>query len=235
MGQSIHMPAAEKRRLEQENLKASRINHIIDCTFTLFAERGFESITMNEIAEQAEIGVASLYRYFSTKEDLAIECAIYAWKMEEEIFSDLFVSPDYDELSGYEQMKILLGIFPRVLSTQENFFRFMYYFDSFVKKQSITPERLGHYEDTIVSLKSVVMRALEKGRTDGSIAFSGDPDYNVSSATDDEMYFTLMHSLFSLAQKLALSGNMLNMDRAVTPDRQLELLIAVMLNSIKAK
>ena len=65
MAQITHMPAAEKRRLEQENLKQSRIDHIIECTFGLFADKGIESISMNEIASQSEIGVASLYRYLS--------------------------------------------------------------------------------------------------------------------------------------------------------------------------
>ena len=232
MAQSMHMPAAEKRRLEQENLKASRIQHIIECTFNLFAEKGIESITMNEIASQAEIGVASLYRYFVTKEDLAIECAVYAWKMEEEIFSDIFSSPDYDDLTGYEQMKILLGIFPRVLSTQGNFFRFVYYFDSFVKRQSLSPERLDKYEITITSLKDIVMHALQKGREDGSINYGKSGNETLATASDDEMYFTLMHSLFALAQKLSLSGEMLYMNREVTPGRQVELLINIMLDSL---
>ena len=232
MAQITHMPAAEKRRLEQENLKASRIQHIIERTFNLFAEKGIESITMNEIASQAEIGVASLYRYFVTKEDLAIECAVYAWKMEEEIFSDIFSSPDYDDLTGYEQMKILLGIFPRVLSTQGNFFRFVYYFDSFVKRQSLSPERLDKYEITITSLKDIVMHALQKGREDGSINYGKSGNEALATASDDEMYFTLMHSLFALAQKLSLSGEMLYMDREVTPGRQVELLINIMLDSL---
>ena len=228
------MPAAEKRRQEQENLKASRIQHIIECTFNLFAEKVIESITMNEIASEAEIGVASLYRYFVTKEDLAIECAIYAWKMEEEIFSDIFSSPDYEDLSGYEQIKILLSIFPRVMTTQGNFFRFVYYFDSFVKKQSLSPERLNKYEITIDALKSIVMKALDKGKADGSISYSKLSNSAIANATKDEMYFTIMHSLFALAQKLSLSGEMLYMDKAVPPEKQVELLINIVLNSLQA-
>ena len=233
MDRSMHMPAAEKRRLEQENLKAGRIRHIIECTFNLFAEKGIESITMNEIAAQAEIGVASLYRYFSTKEDLAIECAIYAWKSEEEIFSDIFSSPDYDDLSGYEQMKIILGIFPRVLTTQEPFFRFVYYFDSFVKRQKVSLESLSAYEGTINGLKAIVIRSLKKGREDGSITYGKSKNEVIANASDDEIYFTYMHSLFALAQKLSLSGEMLYMDKLVPATRQVELLINVMLNALR--
>ncbi|MBQ2529151.1 MAG: hypothetical protein II547_02740 [Treponema sp.] len=52
-------------------------------------------------------------------------------------------------------------------------------------------------------------------------------------SSDDELYFTIMHSLFSLCQKLSLSGEMLEMDLAVKPDRQILLLIEMILSALK--
>ena len=226
------MQAAEKRKLEQEKMKAARIEHIVECTFDLFSENGIESITMNEIAEEAEIGVATLYRYFSTKEDLAIEVAIYAWRMEEETFRKVFSSEAYDKMNGYDQLKVLLGVFPTALVSQSRFFRFIYYFDSFVKKESVMPERLDKYEGAIVNMKNVVMNALEKGKKDGSITYHT-KNAEISDASDDEMYFALMHSLFALAQKLSLSGEMLFMDREVQPRKQMELMVSLILSALK--
>ena len=48
--------------------KTVRIERILDVAFELFATRGIEPVTMNDIAQKAKIGVASLYRYFETKE-----------------------------------------------------------------------------------------------------------------------------------------------------------------------
>ncbi|WP_212911054.1 TetR family transcriptional regulator [Streptomyces sp. TS71-3] len=39
----------------------------------LFAERGFDAVTVNEIADAAEIAKATLFSYFPTKESLALE------------------------------------------------------------------------------------------------------------------------------------------------------------------
>lgn len=39
----------------------------------LFAERGFDAVTVNEIADAAEIAKATLFTYFPTKESLALE------------------------------------------------------------------------------------------------------------------------------------------------------------------
>ncbi len=225
----MRMPAAERRKLEREDQKKSRIQHIVECSFGLFSERNIEGISMNEIATQAEIGVASLYRYFSTKEELAIETAVYAWKMEEDLFRENFSSPEYDSLSGFEQVKTLLEVFLEALVTQESFFRFVYHFDSFVKREKLTPEKLIGYENTISVMRTVVVKALEKGENDGSIVLKP----CIDGATNNELYFTMMHSLFSLAQKLSLSGEMLYMDLEVSAIRQVELLINIILNSLQ--
>lgn len=226
------MQAAEKRKQEQEKLKAQRVQHIIETSFHLFAEHGIDSITMNVIAEKAEIGVASLYRYFVTKEDLAIEVATFAWKSEEQTFSGLYGNSDYEKLSGYEQMKVLLSVFPEALETQSEFFRFVYYFDSFVKRGNLEQERLKNYESNISGIKDVVMAAINKGLEDGSIKFMNSSNPSVKKATVNEIYFTVMHSLFSLAQKLSLSGNMLFMDSEVEPRKQMELFVNLLLDEL---
>ncbi|WP_191014570.1 TetR/AcrR family transcriptional regulator [Treponema zioleckii] len=228
------MLAAEKRKVEMENLKNERRRHIIECSFGLFAEKGIENISMNEIASQAEIGVASLYRYFQTKEDLAIEVAVYAWKLESQIFENEFSSNDFGLLSGFEQLRNLLEVFQSAVVSQRSFFRFVYYFDSFITKAGISPEKLKPYEDTVNSTNMLVINAFQKGKSDGSIRFSDSNNFVISESTDIEMCFTIMHSIFCVAQKLAISGEILNLDRAVDGRRQIEILINVLLHAIRA-
>ena len=227
------MQAAEKRRLEVDNLKNTRINHIIECSFDLFAQHGMDEISMNQIAKESEIGVASLYRYFKTKDDLAIECAIYAWKHETEIFKSVYTAEDFDSKTGYEQLTLLLKCFTKAINEEGVFFRFIYYFDAYVRNQNVSPERLSRYEDIISSFKKFVLSALEKGEKDGTINFKKSPNPVLAAASNSQMYFTMFHALFSMAQKLALSGDMLYMDREVEHDTQLDILINMILDSVK--
>jgi AcrR family transcriptional regulator len=43
---------------------------IVDAAMELFFERGYESTTMEDIAAHADVGISTLYRYFSTKDHL---------------------------------------------------------------------------------------------------------------------------------------------------------------------
>jgi AcrR family transcriptional regulator len=44
--------------------------HIIDAAFALFAERGFAQVTVADIAERAEVGRTTFFRYFGDKQEV---------------------------------------------------------------------------------------------------------------------------------------------------------------------
>ncbi len=222
------MNLKEKRQLEQEEMKSKRIDHILDCAFTLFAKDGIDSVTMNDIAKEAEIGVASLYRYFVTKEELAIQCATRIWKQNTAEFEELFFDDDYISKSGLEQLTVIFSIFCEMYRSNGDFFRFIYYFDSFIHRSGVTPEELQVYEGSIIDTKDIAMRAIQKGYKDGSIRKD-----IVESDGGSILYYTLMHSLMSLAEKLSLSGDMLNMDSEVSGAIQMKLLSQLFINSLR--
>lgn len=54
----------------RERQRATRRNTILTVAEELFRERGFESVTTRAIAEAAEIGEATLFRYFGAKSEI---------------------------------------------------------------------------------------------------------------------------------------------------------------------
>lgn len=53
----------EKRKLQLRD-------EILDVALELFAEKDFYAVTMQEVADRAEVGVGTLYNFFASKEDL---------------------------------------------------------------------------------------------------------------------------------------------------------------------
>ena len=69
-------------------------------------------------------------------------------------------------------------------------------------------------------------KALERGLKDKSLSFS----YTV-----DEVYFTVMHMMLSLLQKLACSGNILSSDGQIDLSLQLKIAGELLLKGLTKK
>lgn len=206
------------------NVRELKINHILEKAFELFSKEGIDNVTMNNIADKAGIGVASLYRYFSTKEELAIQCATKMWQIEKEKANGFFTTQEYLEKSGIAQLHSILSYFEDSFDSTQDFYRFIYYFDSYIKRQNIESNNLKEYENTIQEITEIAFKSIEKGFSDGTISF---PNENIQALT-----LTITHSVFSLAQKLSLSGGMLTQDISNPPKNQLEILKKLILASL---
>ena len=67
---SPHAPDSTRRRGVRERLKQERQERIIAAAREVFAEKGFESATLKQIAGNAGLGIATLFNYVTDKRDL---------------------------------------------------------------------------------------------------------------------------------------------------------------------
>ncbi len=60
----------EEKLPRREREKIFRKNEIIEAATKLFAEKGYDYTTLDDIAEKAEFGKGTIYNYFRSKEDI---------------------------------------------------------------------------------------------------------------------------------------------------------------------
>jgi len=70
------LPIAAKPSFKQQMLRA-REDAIIQAVNRLLAEKGFDAMTVDEVAAEVGIAKASLYKHFSSKEDLAAAAMVH--------------------------------------------------------------------------------------------------------------------------------------------------------------
>ena len=220
------MTAQEKLAEERDGQKNARIERILLAAFSLFSHNGFDAIAMTDIAKEAEIGVASLYRYFATKDEIAIRTAIWSWENQKKLILPLLDDSGYYKKKGVEQLAEIFELFCKLYQTVPDFFRYIYFFDAYVVCQKIDSERLLPYQEVIQSVQKIIEDAIYKGIEDGSISsnFKG---------YEKQLYYSLMHTLFSASQKLSLSGKMLKMDETNNDVQQLRLLGRILIGGLK--
>lgn len=220
------MTAVEKLAEERDELKNARMERILLSAFSLFSHNGFETIAMTDIAKDAEIGVASLYRYFATKDEIAIRTAIWSWEKQKQLILPILDDSGYYKKNGLNQLAEIFELFCKLYQSVPDFFRYIYFFDAYIVCQKIEAERLIPYQEVIQTVQVIISDAIHKGIEDSSISsrFKG---------KEKQLYYSLMHTFFSASQKLSLSAKMLKMDETNNDVQQLQLLSNVLIGGLK--
>ena len=196
-------------------IKDMKYKLIIDGVTELFLKRGINIVTIKDVASFLGLGEATIYRYFTKKENLVTEIAI---KLEEEIFNSYFKISD--ELNGYEAINKFYLSFLEVFINRREFYRFISEFDNFVMNKDCN---LVEYEKKLVLFYEVFMNGFNKGIDDGSIKRI--EDINL-------FYLTTTHALMGLCKKLA-SDDILIQDEKINKANEIKMLIDIIMNSIK--
>ena len=198
------------------NLKDVKINFLVDIATDLFMSRSIQEVTIRDIAISAQVGEATIYRYFGKKQALVVQSAM---KLQQAVNADFF---KVDEgKNGFEKIKIFYMSYLEIFNTHPEFFKFINDFDAFMagdESDSIDP-----YESVIGQYKVVYMEAYKQGLKDGSI----------KQQKDVEMfYFSTTHALLELCKKLSISKAVLNQDKVIEKKKEIECLIDIILKTL---
>lgn len=167
---------------------------LVACAAEVFLARGIADVKMTDIAEAAGVGVATLYRRFSTKTDLAVLAATLLWRRFNEQIHELVESDGFLRLGGLERLEALLGSYRDAYLAHAEFMRFLDELDHLLLAEHVETARLAVYGAQVDSFYLVFDDAYLLGRMDGSV--TREVDFPV-------FYHALAHALTSVAQKLA--------------------------------
>ena len=189
----------------------------------LFCEQGIESVKMTDVARKAQVSIASLYRYFDTKEKLVIACAVKMWSEVIQSILPNFKDDEFASLCGYDKVCRIFRVYKILCDGHKEFVRFVALFDSYCLNNKIEPSKLADYEQIITSLYRYFSDAFDCGVEDGSIR---------SGINKKEFYLTCNHALMAVVQKI-VSGEILSQDDFAS-SREVDVMTDIFLSYLKA-
>ena len=156
------MGTAERKERE----KLQRRNDIIEAAEKTFFNKGFESSTMDDVAETAELSKGTLYLYFKSKEELFYEIS----KRGEKILEEYFIKAIKNKKNGLRKVRAIGEAFVKFFLEHNEYHEAMLYSHS--KKELETGEGENSPEE---NEKSVFIKSIIEGINDGSIRKDIDP------------------------------------------------------------
>ncbi|MBM6802121.1 TetR/AcrR family transcriptional regulator [Mediterraneibacter glycyrrhizinilyticus] len=211
--------AARMRRTQQREQK------ILEAAMALFCEKGLEETSIDEIAGRAGVGSATIYRYYETKAQLAIQSGVEYWKKIAQQYLNLTEIKGYSDMTGLKQLECIMDALVMIFEKERGFLKYLQEFEVFVRRYEIDMERLAAYEESIMSLKPRVTDALEKGLQDGTLSFEWSPN---------EVCYSLAHTAFGVMKRFAWNGSMLELDSQVELILQVKIAIKLLIRGVTA-
>jgi len=161
----------KKPRKDRE--KESRFNEILDTAEQIFAEKGYDLATMDEIARKAEFTKRTVYGYFPGKYELYSAVIVRAINIVIKLFKEAAENGE----DGFEKVSAIGNAYVRFFEEYPMYFKIMSI------KTDCDKQPGGKYSEEVISLNkdmfNLIVRCFETGRKDGSIR----ADINVPMAT----------------------------------------------------
>lgn len=199
------------------SFKDLRTKYVVDVATKLFLERGIGDVTIKDIAVEADIGEATIYRYFSKKTNVVLASAL---QLKEKVFRGYF---DLSKgKTGFEKVEIFYYSYLRIFERSPEYFYFINEFDAYMQMQNEVS--LDEYEKQVDTFKSQYLEAYKLGQRDGSIQ-------RIENV--EVFYFSTTHALLELCKKLSVKEALLQQDRTSKKAAELECLIKVILASLQ--
>lgn len=198
------------------SLKDAKVNFLVDIATDLFMCRSIQEVTIRDIAISAQVGEATIYRYFGKKQELVVQAAM---KLQGIVSKEYFKLDE--KTNGFQKLEAFYLSYLNIFDNHRDFYKFLSEFDSYMSVEN--KDVLNPYENAIDDYKSAFMNAYKQGLKDGSVK---------EQENIELFYFSTTHSILELCKKLALKA-VLNQDLAIEKLGEVKCLISIVLDTLE--
>ncbi|MCR4770861.1 MAG: TetR/AcrR family transcriptional regulator [Oscillospiraceae bacterium] len=162
--------------------------------FRLFSERSIEPVSMQEVADAAGIGIATLYRYFNTKLVFVIAIGTRKWEEYVEYIRLLREKRNHTAMTAAQSLEFYLDCYIDLYKNHKDLLRFNQNFNNYVQHEGATAEQLRPYLASISSFGQFFHELYEKGKRDGTIR---------TELPEEKMFAATSHIMLAVAVRYA--------------------------------
>lgn len=198
------------------SIRDAKKEYVVEVAAKAFLESSVEAVTIRDIAQKAEVGEATVYRYFSGKKELLLATANY---LQNVVYDRYF---KMDHFTGYERIRSFFRVYLHIFEVEPSYYRFVHSFDMYGDLES----RAGMtvFSDGLDRFYHKYREAYDEGVRSGTVSPVDDPEL---------FYYASTHAVLELCKKLAAGKPVVRQDHERNPVREVETLVNLILDRLK--
>ena len=201
----------------------ARMDRAVECAAGLFLKRRIADVRMTDVADAAGVGVATLYRRFSTKTRHALVAGTLLWRRFNERIVALVESDAFLGMSGADRLERMLRLYAEGYVENAGFVLFIDDLDGLLVTEGAPLDAVAAYGREVDSFYLIFADAYQLGLQDGSVA--REVDFPV-------FYRSVAHALMGVAQKLA-RGEVIPSDDFSMGAQELECIVDMAVRALR--
>ena len=183
----------------------------IEKGFELFVNRSIEAVSMQEIADASGYGVATLYRYFRTKQDFVVEVAVKSWENFREENRKRRPAKDFSGMTAADIFEFYLDSFLELYRGYTDLLKFNQFFNVYVQSEHLDRTTLEPYQELIRRLKERFHLMYLKAEQDKTIRMD---------EPEEKMFSTTLHLMLAAVTRYAV-GLIFVPEKGFDPEEEL--------------
>lgn len=196
---------------------------ILEAGFRVFAERTITPVKMTDVAEAAGIGVATVYRYFGTKTELAVAISTRVWEDYAQSSRRLYPPELLEKTSAREHLSLILDRYLDLYRNHRDILRYNQFFNIYIRSEGIPPDQIASYTRMIDDVAGGFRNMYRKALTDHTVR---------TDVSAEAMFSAVLHLLLAAATRYAVG---LVYDGGADPEQELILLKNMLLREFTQK
>lgn len=184
--------ARNVERDEREALR--RKTQLIQSGFELFSKKGIENVSMQSVAEAADVGPATMYNYFKTKVNLVVAISGYIWKS---VWDQKLGSVGMETMMEKDAYQLVVQYTDTILmlyKTRPDFLRFSGNYKTFVVRERTQRNQLEEHLFALEPIGKLFHVKYEEAKVNHSIR---------TDIPEEEMFTTITLTMLGMAERYA--------------------------------
>lgn len=169
---------------------------VIDTAFKLFAENKIEPVTMTVVADNCNMGVASIYRYFGTKRELVIAVATKKWK---EFYGELqkyCQEFNVDKMTAAQELEFYIDRYIDLYKENSDLLNFNANFSVYIGSEDTTKDEMKSYNSIVDKFVNRFHMLYKKAQDDNTVR---------TDISERSIFYNIMYTMLSALSKYSSS------------------------------
>ena len=186
------------RNIDRDNREVERRkNQLLDAGFQLFSKYGIETVSLQKVADAADVGATTMYKYFQTKEKLLIAISAKVWG---EVWQEVLMNPEtdgFDSFTAYQGIAFYADLIISLYRKYPELLRFSSEYKTFINRHgnmNMEDNPLKEHLDVLEPVRNLFHQMYERAKVDGSIRMD---------IPEQELFTTMAITMLSVAERYA--------------------------------